>query len=596
MNISKKLLSILLIFSILTVTFSVFFVKNESNAVTMSKSYTQYVKSGISAFPKSYQTYLKKLEELHPNWIFKAYYTGIDWDELTSSSAENKCKKNTIYFKSGSTVMDPKALCICGKEGDSNYYCASASTVNYYLDPRNFLSEAQVFQFLDLSYDEHITKSVITNAAKNSFLSGTFTVNGKKYSYVDAIMDAAEESKVSAMHILVTIFQEVGKGTKKSNGTYTLPKAVSGTVDGYEGLYNFYNYGATDGSGAVERGLKKAREMGWTDPRTAIIEGATIVLANNYIKAGQNTKYFYKFDVVGNEILQESDGKKTYSSSYFFGHQYMTNIQDPTSQAYNLFTYYTNEGLLDKTLTFNIPVYDDMPSQAVQQETTLKESEGDFYWVNVNSSVNIRKSASTTSTSLGKARRGMVVAKKGSSGNFYKVTYYKATSYDKSKKKWNGTKVTGYISKDYLKKCEEIESDPEPEPEPEKPFEIVEDEKLVDLAPGGKVSNIKNTYKDAKIKDSSGKEITSTSATLATGYTVTINGKEYDIVVLGDTSGDGVVDARDSLRILKYQVGTYSFKKAFLSAADVNGDGVVDARDSLRVLKYQVGTYNISIN
>ena len=585
MNISKKLLSILLIFSILTVTFSVFFVKNESNAVTMSKSYTQYVKSGISAFPKSYQTYLKKLEELHPNWIFKAYYTGIDWDELTSSSAENKCKKNTIYFKSGSTVMDPKALCICGKEGDSNYYCASASTVNYYLDPRNFLSEAQVFQFLDLSYDEHITKSVITNAAKNSFLSGTFTVNGKKYSYVDAIMDAAEESKVSAMHILVTIFQEVGKGTKKSNGTYTLPKAVSGTVDGYEGLYNFYNYGATDGSGAVERGLKKAREMGWTDPRTAIIEGATIVLANNYISAGQNTKYFYKFDVVGNEILQESDGKKTYSSSYFFGHQYMTNIQDPTSQAYNLFTYYTNEGLLDKTLTFNIPVYDDMPSQAVQQETTLKESEGDFYWVNVNSSVNIRKSASTSSTSLGKARRGMVVAKKGSSGNFYKVTYYKATSYDKSKKKWNGTKVTGYISKEYLVKCDEKEEEPE-DPEPEKPFEIVEDEKLVDLAPGGKVSNIKNTYKDAKIKDSSGKEITSTSATLATGYTVTINGKEYDIVVLGDVNGNGDITSSDLLGIVNHLNGNKPLKDAYKKACDANRSDTISSSDLLTVVNH----------
>ena len=594
MNISKKLLSILLIFSILTVTFSVFFVKNESNAVTMSKSYTQYVKSGISAFPKSYQTYLKKLEELHPNWIFKAYYTGIDWDELTSSSAENKCKKNTIYFKSGSTVMDPKALCICGKEGDSNYYCASASTVNYYLDPRNFLSEAQVFQFLDLSYDEHITKSVITNAAKNSFLSGTFTVNGKKYSYVDAIMDAAEESKVSAMHILVTIFQEVGKGTKKSNGTYTLPKAVSGTVDGYEGLYNFYNYGATDGSGAVERGLKKAREMGWTDPRTAIIEGATIVLANNYIKAGQNTKYFYKFDVVGNEILQESDGKKTYSSSYFFGHQYMTNIQDPTSQAYNLFTYYTNEGLLDKTLTFNIPVYDDMPSQAVQQETTLKESEGDFYWVNVNSSVNIRKSASTSSTSLGKARRGMVVAKKGSSGNFYKVTYYKATSYDKSKKKWNGTKVTGYISKEYLVKCDEKEEEPE-DPEPSKPFEIVEDEKLVDLAPGGKVSNIKNTYKDAKIKDSSGKEITSTSAVLATGYIVTINGKEYDIVVLGDTSGDGKISELDYVKIKNKITGNSKMTGAYLDAADVNKSGTITELDYVKVKNHITGASKISL-
>lgn len=594
MNISKKLLSILLIFSILTVTFSVFFVKNESNAVTMSKSYTQYVKSGISAFPKSYQTYLKKLEELHPNWIFKAYYTGIDWDELTSSSAENKCKKNTIYFKSGSTVMDPKALCICGKEGDSNYYCASASTVNYYLDPRNFLSEAQVFQFLDLSYDEHITKSVITNAAKNSFLSGTFTVNGKKYSYVDAIMDAAEESEVSAMHILVTIFQEVGKGTKKSDGTYTLPKAVSGTVDGYEGLYNFYNYGATDGSGAVERGLKKAREMGWTDPRTAIIEGATIVLANNYISAGQNTKYFYKFDVVGNEILQESDGKKTYSSSYFFGHQYMTNIQDPMSQAYNLFTYYTNEGLLDKTLTFNIPVYDDMPSQAVQQETTLKESEGDFYWVNVNSSVNIRKSASTSATSLGKARRGMIVAKKGTSGNFYKISYYKATSYDKSKKKWNGTKVTGYISKEYLVKCDEKEEEPE-DPEPSKPFEIVEDEKLVDLAPGGKVSNIKNTYKDAKIKDSSGKEITSTSAVLATGYIVTINGKEYDIVVLGDTSGDGKITPTDYVKIRNKIMESNKLTNVQQKAADVNRDGDITPADYVKVRNHIMGSSSISI-
>lgn len=580
MNISKKLLSILLIFSILTVTFSVFFVKNESKAVSMSSSYTQYVKSGISAFPKSYQSYLKKLEELHPNWVFKAYYTGIDWDELTSSSAENKCKKNTIYFKNGSTIMDPKALCVCGQEGDSNYYCASASTVNYYLDPRNFLSEAQVFQFLDLSYDKHITKEVIKNAAKNSFLSGKFKIDGKEYTYVDAIMDAAEESEVSAMHILVTIFQEVGRGSKKSDGTYTLPKAVSGTVDGYEGLYNFYNYGATDGSGAVERGLKKAREMGWTDPRTAIIEGATIVLANNYISAGQNTKYFYKFDVVGNEILQESDGKKTYASKYFFGHQYMTNIQDPTSQAYNLFTYYTNEDLLDNTLTFNIPVYDDMPSQAVQQETTLSKSEGDFYWVDVNSSVNIRKSASTSSASLGTARRGMVVAKKGSSGNFYKVTYYKATSYDKSKKKWNGTKVTGYISKEYLKKCEEKE------PEPTKPFEIVESDKLVDLAPGAKASNIKNTYKDAKIKDSKGKEVTSTSATLATGYTVTINGKEYDIVVLGDVNGNGEITSSDLLGIVNHLNGNKPLKDAYKKACDANRSDTISSSDLLTVVNH----------
>lgn len=588
MKILQKILSILLIIAILAISLNVFLIKNESNAVTMSSSYTQYVKSGISAFPESYQPYLEELADLHPNWVFKAYYTGIDWDELTSSSAENRCKKNTIYFSKSSTVMDPKALCICGQEGDSDYYCASASTVNYYLDPRNFLSEAQVFQFLDLSYDENITEDIVEKAVKNSFLNGTFKVNGKTYSYVDTIMEAAEESKVSAMHIVVTIFQEVGRGKEKSDGSYSLPKAVSGTVDGYEGVYNFYNYGATDGDGAVERGLKKAQDMGWTDPKTAIIEGAEIVLADNYISVGQNTKYFYKFDVVGNKILQESDGKKTYDKKYFFDHQFMTNIQDPTSQAYNLFTYYTNGGILSNTLTFNIPVYDNMPSQAVQQDTTLSESTGDFYWIDVNSSVYVRKSASTSSSSLGKATRGMIMAVTGSRGDFYKVTYYQATSYDKTNKKWKSEKKTGYVSKEYLTKCEE-------EKEPEVPFEIEEDEKIVDVAPGAKVSNIKNTYSDATIKDSSGKKITSTSATLATGYTVTINGKEYDIVMLGDTTGDGKISELDYVKIRNKITGNNKLSGAYLDAADVNKSGGITELDYVKVRNHITGSSKISL-
>ena len=210
-----------------------------------------------------------------------------------------------------------------------------------------------------------------------------------------------------------------------------------------------------------------------------------------------------------------------------------------------------------------------------------------------NKNVNIRKSASTTSTSLGKARRGMVVAKKGSSGNFYKVTYYKATSYDKSKKKWNGTKVTGYISKEYLVKCDEKEE--EPEPEPEKPFEIVEDEKLVDLAPGGKVSNIKNTYKDAKIKDSKGKEVTSTSAVLATGYTVTINGKEYDIVVLGDTSGDGKVNSLDALYVLRHSAKIEQLSGVYLKAGYINDNEKVNSAVALDILRHSARIEEITL-
>jgi rhamnose utilization protein RhaD (predicted bifunctional aldolase and dehydrogenase) len=46
---------------------------------------TQQIKTGIENFPKTYQTYLKELKELHPNWNFDAYYTGIEWNESRSN-------------------------------------------------------------------------------------------------------------------------------------------------------------------------------------------------------------------------------------------------------------------------------------------------------------------------------------------------------------------------------------------------------------------------------------------------------------------------------------------------------------------------------
>ena len=31
-------------------------------------------------FPSSYMQYITELKKLHPNWIFKAVYTGLDWN------------------------------------------------------------------------------------------------------------------------------------------------------------------------------------------------------------------------------------------------------------------------------------------------------------------------------------------------------------------------------------------------------------------------------------------------------------------------------------------------------------------------------------
>lgn len=353
-KLNLKFISFILILTIIFSILQVFFINFEVNAA-LSSSYTQHVTSGISSFPKSYQKKLAYLKYLHPNWNFKAYYTGINWSELTSSSAENKCLKNTIYFNSSNTIMDPLALCICGKTGDTGYYCASAKVVNYYLDPRNFLDEAMVFQFLDLSSGSNVSKDAVSKATQGTYLA----------QYVDYIMEAANQAKINPLHIVATIFQELGSSSNT-------PAAVTGSYPGYEGYYNFYNYGASDGAGATERAMAKAKEMGWNSARTALIEGAKTVLANGYISAGQTTKYFYKFDVVGNEILSESMGNRTYNISEFYSHQYMTNLRDPSSQAGILYDMYVDSGILDESLTFLVPVYDNMPSRSSRSTNNYK--------------------------------------------------------------------------------------------------------------------------------------------------------------------------------------------------------------------------------
>ena len=433
-KLSIKLIVVILVVSIIFSFIQIFFVKSEVHAVDLSSSYTQYIKSGIRAFPESYQKKLAYLKYNHPNWQFKAYYTGIDWNELTSSSAENQCLKNTMYK---SALVDPLTLCVCGRNGDPGYYCASAKMVNYYLDPRNFMDESMVFQFLDLANGDGVTRAVVASATANTYL----------YQYVDDIMVAASEAGINPLHIVATIFQELGR-----TGT---PRAISGTVPGYEGLYNFYNYGATDGNGAVERGLAEAGRQGWTSPRYALIDGAKKVLKNGYISAGQTTKYFYKFDVVGNEILTESMGQRTYALKYFYGHQYMTNLRDPSSQAGSLYDIYADGEILNEQLTFLIPVYNNMPDATIPVPTSLTANQQSLYYINSMKigGINFRKSPN--GDTLGSVYKNTVVELLDNQGYWSKVRIIRATSYVPGQKRWNSESLEGYVATSYLKSVTE---------------------------------------------------------------------------------------------------------------------------------------------
>lgn len=582
-KLSIKLLVLILLISIVFSFIQIFFVKSEVNAAGLSSSYTQYIKSGISAFPESYQKKLAYLKYLHPNWQFKAYYTGIDWSELTSSSAENQCLKNTV---SKENFLDPSALCICGRSGDVGYYCASAKMVNYYLDPRNFMGEAMIFQFLDLANGSGVTRDVVVSATQGTYLSR----------YVDDIMSAAQEAQINPLHIVATIFQELGR-----EGT---PRAISGTVPGYEGLYNFYNYGATDGSGAVERGLAMARECGWTSPRYALIDGAKKVLANKYISVGQTTKYFYKFDVVGNEILTESAGKKTYALKYFYGHQYMTNLRDPASQAGALYDIYADSQILDENLTFTIPVYNNMPD-SVAVPTTVSANSDKLYYINSLKKYGIAFRTTAGGTSMGHLYKDTVVELIQNQGTWSKVRLNRATTYDFANKKWNTESVEGYVATEYLLSVnadipdyrDRVDMGNGNNPGPiigDANFKV--DGNYIIMTPSTTAKTIKSKNPSAVIKRKDGTDISNTEENLATGMSVTIGDKTYVVSKLGDVNEDGQIDIIDLALIKRHLIGTATLQNQDHRAAKLqNNAKEIDIIDMALLKRYLIGTQAIEL-
>ncbi len=96
-------------------------------------AYTQNKKVGIDAFPDSYKSALQELANNHKNWTFTAYDTGMTWNEFMAG--EKVDKRNTI------SSSNPLYKAPCGHNAGGSFYCASDSIIEYYADPRNFLTE-----------------------------------------------------------------------------------------------------------------------------------------------------------------------------------------------------------------------------------------------------------------------------------------------------------------------------------------------------------------------------------------------------------------------------------------------------------------------
>lgn len=307
-----------------------------------------FAENVLGKFPESYGSGLYLLHKLQPAYLFEPVDTGLDYQTVLKhedSGSKSLLEYSSFpdYIKNGSPVYDKP-----------DWMAAKTEVVDYFLDPRNFFLEDRVFMFEQLSFNEKVHNIDGVKA----ILKGSFMEDGDQ-DYAKLIFEAGQEAGVSPYFLASRILQEMGVNGES--------KLSHGTVEGYEGYYNFYNIGAsasTDKGGAVLKGAKYAKWgkdadsqtiddsesamlLPWDSPEKAIKGGAKWI-AKGYIDCGQDTLYQQKFDVIDN-------------GTDLYEHQYAQNIMMAYSESARYYKSYKSIDRLGSGFVFRIPVYADMP-------------------------------------------------------------------------------------------------------------------------------------------------------------------------------------------------------------------------------------------
>lgn len=317
--------------------------------VTSDKEFEAYMKT--QGFPESYKAGLRALHAEHPQWVFKAVKVGYSWQDaldkesvvgrnLVSSSAPVSHRSTAKGSYNSSTKKWTRF--------DGSWYAANSKVIAYYMDPRNFLDELGIYQFMTHSYDATSqNSSTVAAVIKGSFMQSKKPGGGYS-SYSKLINDAGKASKVNPNVLAAMIIQEQG---------WSGSSLVSGTYKGYTGYYNFFNIGAytTSTMNAVQRGLWYAKGSGkgatsysrpWNTPYKSIKGGAQFYY-EEYVSNNQDSYYSKKFNVY--------NGKSSVGT-----HQYMTFVAAAASEGSIVKRAYASNS--NYPVVFEIPVYNSMPA------------------------------------------------------------------------------------------------------------------------------------------------------------------------------------------------------------------------------------------
>ncbi len=309
--------------------------------------------SDVEQFPASYQIYLRKLKEEYPNWMFvpmNVTYKNSNSSNYGKKRSWDECVKEQLGDYSWIYRTAPEAYRGEQIPGQPNWYYATLEGIAHYMDPRNYLTAQNIFQYELNSYNEtYHTTEAVQKFLNNTFMEGVVPGedNPNKYTHAQVIWNSGKTRKLSPFVLAARVIQEQGV-----NGTSAM---ISGTYPGYEGLYNYYNIGASGKTEeeVIKNGLSYAESMGWRTRIKALDEGAD-TLSNGYVSKGQDTLYLQKFDV------EKSRG-------YLF--QYMQNISAAYTEGRSMRSMYEESGVIEKAFVFKIPVFLNMPGYELQTKT-----------------------------------------------------------------------------------------------------------------------------------------------------------------------------------------------------------------------------------
>lgn len=578
-------------------------------------------------FPESYKVKLKELHKEHPNWVFVGIETRDNWSTVLKyenvsgrSLYQSTSSSSQGYLNTGDGYYDWYTDTFDAKDGET-WYQANTQTIQYYMDPRNFLTESGIFMFEDLNF----YSSYQTSNAVQAILYTDF--------YKDLIqyyMEAAAKYDVSPIYLAALSRQEVGLkegyATSGTAGTYCGNTAVNGH-------YNFYNIQATAGKKPVCNGLNYSVQKEWNTKQNAIVGGASWIVSG-YINAGQNTPYFQKWNT-----------SKNATKAYY--HQYMANIKGVASSAITTKNSYNSMGILEYPFVFQIPIYEGIPEKTSLPATgnpnnwlkTLKvnntsvtnfDAADTSYTVNVPSdtksvtisATTINANAKTNGTGTitlteNTTKTNIVVTAQNETTRTYTITIIRPEEVttpeddetDKPTEEDNNNNSNNDNTNDETNNNENTNTEGDKTPTAPTISETItsagykiNNNYLNNFTLGstvqGTITKLQTANKYASINITDNNNKAKTKGSIVTGDKITIESnnetKTYTIIIYGDVNGDGEITTLDLLIVQKHLLKKTTLTNVYLKAADVNKDGNVTTLDLLLIQKHLLKKSNIS--